>query len=179
MSSQHLEEFFTTYERLRDCLKITRRALKNGDVGVLKGTAFMGAPQAEAADWIDEVRKVVDDLVIVELWAWFERYVSEYAQTRALIMAEAAQPGFDRQLQIKVAEKIESWRLDEVLDVFKAIIDVNQLGHAINIKRYRDYIAHRNPKHSSPAQTEPKRAYSLLLSIIDAVEESSAALHRT
>lgn len=175
MSSQRLKDLFNTFQRLRDCLKVTRRAVRQGNLDLLDSTVFMGQSQTQAGDWIDQATEVANDLAIVALWAWFERYMTEYAQTRASEIASIAQPGFDQQLQGKMAENIESWRPDEVLDVFKSIIHADQIGHAKNIKKYRDYIAHRNPNRLPPAQAEPTTVYALFLAIINAVEEASAA----
>jgi hypothetical protein len=61
--------------------------------------------------------------------------------------------------------------LDDLLDLFKSLVEVDKIGVAKQIKDYRDWIAHRNPKRLPPAQTEPRTAYSVLAAIIDAIEE--------
>jgi hypothetical protein len=173
MSSPRLEEFFKTYEWLRDCLKVTKRAINEGNTRLLDDTAFMGQSQTQAADWIDDASKAADDFAVVALWAWFERYLIEFTQAKASVIASSSPAEFAQRLQARVTQVIEYWRPDDLLDLFKAITDANQIGTAKQIKDYRDWIAHRNPRRPAPAQTEPANAYSLFLAIIDAVERVS------
>ena len=134
----------------------------------------MGQSQSEAADWIDQAAQAADDLAIVALWAWFERYLIEFTQTKAEITS-CSPVEFAQVLQARITQAIEYWRPDDLLDLFKTITDANQIGTAKQIKDYRDWIAHRNPKRRAPAQTDPATAYSLFLAIIEAVEQGAAA----
>jgi hypothetical protein len=108
------------------------------------------------------------------LWAWFERYLIEFIQAKAAI-ASSSPAEFAQRLQARITQAIEYWRPDDLLDLFKTVTDANRIGTAKQIKDYRDWIAHRNPKRQAPAQTEPANAYSLFLEIIDAVEQASSA----
>jgi len=170
MSSEPLAEFFATHQRLRDCLKIARRAIDAGSIELLEATAFIGESKEQAEQWIDDARRGAEDLAIVALWAWFERYLIEYAQARAGAVANARPLAFAEQLSARFGREIEHWRLDDLLDLFKSLIDADQIGIAKQIKDYRDWIAHRNPKRLPPAQTEPRTAYSVLAAIIDAID---------
>ena len=172
MSSEPLAEFFATHRRLRDCLKIARRAIDSEKLDLLDGTDFIAASRQQAAEWIDQARKDADDLAVVALWAWFERHLIEYAQLRAESVGTSTPSAFAQELKAKVTNEIEYWRVDEILDVFKSIIEADQIGIAKQVKKYRDWIAHRNPNRVPPAQTEPTSAYSLLAAIINAVEEA-------
>jgi len=124
-----------------------------------------------AGDWIDQATEVADDLAIVALWAWFERYLIEFTQTMVVI-ASPSPADFAEHLQVRITKEIERWPADSLLDLFKSVIDANKIGIAKQIKDYRDWIAHRNVNRRPPAKTEPANAYSLLLAIIDAVERT-------
>jgi hypothetical protein len=78
MSSDSLDQFFATYQRLSDCLKIAGRAVNAVNVRMLQGTEFLGQPRDQAARWVEETRKAVDDLSVVAFWALFERQLIEY-----------------------------------------------------------------------------------------------------
>ncbi len=172
MSSESLAAFFATHQRLRDCLKVARRAVEAESVELLDSTAFIGTSKEQAQNWIDEARQSAEDLAIVALWAWFERYLIEYAQIRAGTVATATPTPFAEELSAKVEREIERWRLDDVLDLFKSLVEAGQIGIAKQIKDYRDWVAHRNPERLPPAQTEPRTAYSVLAAIIDAIERA-------
>ncbi|MGO9264660.1 MAG: hypothetical protein ACLQBA_07185 [Candidatus Binataceae bacterium] len=106
------------------------------------------------------------------LWAWFERHLIEYAKLRAGVVETTNPLAFAQELKSKVTKEIEHWRIDELLDVFKSIVEGKQIGIAKQVKDYRDWIAHRNPNRLPPAQTDPTAAYSLLATIIDAIEQA-------
>jgi len=172
MSSDSLNHLFATYRRLGDCLKIAGRAVDTENLRMLEGTEFVGQPKIQAASWIQETRKTVDDLSVVGLWALFERYVIEYTQERAVPLGDTEPVDFGERLHKKVEGEIERWRADEILDLFKGVIKPDQIGIAKQIKEYRDWVAHRNPKRLPSAQTEPKSAYNILFTIVDALERT-------
>jgi hypothetical protein len=177
MSSESLAELFGSYRRLRDCLKIARPAVDSANLQLLNGTEFLGETKVEAAESLDRARQAVDDLVVAAMWAWFERYLIDYTMDRAGALESSNPTGFGRRLRERVTHEIEYWRLDDVLDLFKGLVDSSQIGIAKQIKDYRDWIAHRNPNCPPPAQTEPRGAYNLLLALINAVEEASTVTH--
>jgi hypothetical protein len=43
------------------------------------------------------------------------------------------------------------------------------LGDAKNVKRYRDWVAHRNERRGHNGKTDPKFAYNTLSQIVDAI----------
>jgi hypothetical protein len=170
MSSEPLFEFFATHRRLRECLEIATRVVEAERTDLLKGTDFGAASRQQAREWIGQARKDADELAIVALWAWFERYLVEYVKVRAEALRTSKPAAFAEELKDTVTEQIEYWRIDDILDLFKSVIDANQIGVAKRLKKYRDWVAHRNPNRVPSARTDPTSAYSLLAAIIDAVE---------
>lgn len=154
-------------------MKIARRAVEAESVELLDSTAFIGESKEEARKWIDDARQGAEDLAIVGLWAWFERYLIDYAQTKAGTLGTARPIAFGEELSAKVGKEIEHWRLDDILDLFKSLVNPDQIGIAKQIKDYRDWIAHRNPNRPKPAQTEPRTANSVLAAIIDVIERAT------
>jgi hypothetical protein len=47
---------------------------------MLNGTGFVGESKTQADAWIKDAREIADSIAVVALWAWFERYLIEYAQ---------------------------------------------------------------------------------------------------
>lgn len=172
MSSDSIKDLFATYRRLRDCLKIASRAVDTENLRMLEGTEFVGQGKIQAASWIEETRKTVDDLSVVALWASFERYVIEYTQKRAVPLGATEPLDFGKRLHKKVEDEVERWRADEILDLFKGVIEPQQIGLAKQVKEYRDWVAHRNPNRLPSAQTEPKSTYNVLFTILDALERT-------
>jgi hypothetical protein len=167
MSSDSLDQFFAISQRLRDCLKIAGRAVNAVNVRMLQGTEFLGQPRDQAARWVEETRKAVDDLSVVAFWALFERQLIEYTQERMALLNAADPVEFAQPLREKVEAEIEGWRPSEILDLFKALVDPNQIGIAKQIKGYRYWVAHRNPRRPPSAQAEPTAVYRVLFAILD------------
>jgi hypothetical protein len=170
MKSDSMSRVFTTYQRLRDCLTIAIRAIAVDGSGMIDGTDFVGRSTNQSRALIEETIQTIDDLTLVGLWAFFEREVVEYVQGQTTSLQTVAPLEFARPLHDKVHSEIERWRVDDLLDLFKGTIDANQVGRAKQIKDYRDWVAHRNPKRLPPAQMEPEDAYAVLLEIISELE---------
>ncbi len=170
MKSDLLSKSFATYQRLRDCLTIAIRAVESADSRMIDDTIFAEQPKAQSRALIEETTKTVDDLALVELWAFFEREIIEYTQGQAGALQTVEPLRFAKTLHDKVHGEVERWRLDDLLDLFKGLVDPNQVGRAKQIKDYRDWVAHRNPNRSPSAQTEPNSAYAVLLAIVSELE---------
>jgi hypothetical protein len=60
-------------------------------------------------------------------------------------------------------------RLDDSLDILKGIVDPARIGQAKQVKQFRDWVAHKNPRNIPPA-VDPATAYQLLSELIVAME---------
>ena len=165
-----MSRVFAAYQRVRDCLTIAIRAIAVDGSRLIDGTEFVGRPAAQSKALIEETIATIDDLALVGMWAFFEREVIEYVQDRTAALQAADPQEFARPLHDKVRAEIERWRLDDLLDLFKGLVDPNQVGRAKQIKNYRDWVSHRNPNRLPSTQMEPKDAYAVLLEIISELE---------
>jgi hypothetical protein len=60
-------------------------------------------------------------------------------------------------------------RRDKLLDLYKGWLDSDTLGRIKQIKEYRDWISHRNPKRAKPAIIDPIAARAILGSVVDQI----------
>jgi hypothetical protein len=65
---------------------------------------------------------------------------------------------------------VEYWRAEHILDIFKKNIDGALIGDAKKIKKYRDWVAHRNPRKPPPEDVTPEFACRILSEILMRVE---------
>jgi hypothetical protein len=72
---------------------------------------------------------------------------------------------------------VEYWRLDESLDLLAPIIGSHAVGRAKQIKRYRDWIVHRNPRKPSPDKIDPATAKVLLADLSGLLEAQPKPTH--
>lgn len=93
-----------------------------------------------------------------------ERYFPRWKESRKLLI-EPVSP-FAIEVQQKVEDSIEYWKIGEVLDLYKVLVPADLIGQAKQVKRYRDWVAHKNPKKPSPAKITAELAYEVLASVL-------------
>lgn len=171
MSSNNiLHNIWQSYQATVDCFKIAGRSVNREKYQLLNRTNFIGTPPEKADELIRKSRSDADDYVILSLWAVFERKLFEYLQRISKKIADSNESNFNKELQNKIEDEIEYWKLDAILDLFKVVVSPELIGNAKQVKRYRDWLAHRNPKKGAPANVPPKTAYEILSRIIDCIE---------
>ena len=160
------DPIWKVYEVTKDCLKVAQRTVSGCDDRLLRETQFIGTSVPESTEWIARSRSESDDFVIMSLWVTFERIVISYLQEKGKRILEAQPASFSKRLYSRFEMEVEYWRIEDVLDFFKSGIDPVLIGDAKNIKRYRDWIAHRNPNRKSPPKVYPVFAYRILSEIL-------------
>ncbi|AFM26903.1 hypothetical protein [Desulfomonile tiedjei] len=165
-----LNVILNTYFTTRDCIRVTTRAHKQQDLRLLSDTGFTALEVPAAEELTEKCRKEVEDYAIVALWAVFERFLIEYLQTKGLPLRDVPPTAFSEPFFEKFEIEVERWRIVEILDLFKPIIDPDLLGKAKQIKKYRDWLAHKNDRKGHDGKTDPKAAYQILSKIIQSIE---------
>jgi hypothetical protein len=108
-------------------------------------------------------------MTVLALWVEFERFIIDHVMSQVRVAATAVAP-FNGQLTAHIERQIEFSRFDEILDLYKGWIDSNLIGEVKNIKRYRDWISHRNPKRGTPATVLPVNARVILGTVMDGMK---------
>jgi hypothetical protein len=170
-ATEVLKTIWHTYQVTQDCLKIAGRSIEAQNLSVLKNTEFITSTAAQARQAIQESRDNADDYVILSLWVAFERILFDCLRYESERILSHQQSGLTLRVHQKIASDLGYWKIDDVLEIFKVVIDPQIIGQARQIKRYRDWIAHKNPKKPMPQVVEPKIAYRVLLEIIHLLEE--------
>jgi hypothetical protein len=157
-----LDTLWENYLVAEDCLRIAQRSVKNNDISSIQGTDFMETPRDKAFLKIEKCRKNTDDYFVLAFWASFERCLFDYIQAQGRIIFGTQPSVFNEKFHQKIETQMEYWKSNEVLDLFKAIIDPNLIGQAKQVKQYRDWVAHRNPNKPLPVNVTPQIAYDIL-----------------
>ncbi|MGZ8175675.1 MULTISPECIES: hypothetical protein [Methylobacter] len=165
-ASNTVDDIWRSYQITLDCLKIANHSIVNNDISSLAKTGFIGSPQDEAKRQIMESRSNADDYVILSLWASFERTLLSYVQGESNRILAEPTTNFTRSVHQKIDDEIEYWRVDDILNIFKTIISPDLIGQAKQVKKYRDWVAHRNIKKGSPPNVPPQTAYTILSEIL-------------
>jgi hypothetical protein len=165
-----LEEIWNTYQVTKDCLKVTERSInkKPHHLKILRSTDFISDTSHEANQKIKLSRDNADDYVILALWTVFERKLFEEVQIESRKNFDDNE--FAKRLQEECENKVEYWKFDEILDIYKSLIDTQLIGTAKNIKKYRDWVVHKNPNKQQPDNITPTLAYNTLYEMLERLE---------
>lgn len=107
-----------------------------------------------------EFKVKTEEYTILRLWTIFERYLLEL--TNQYIQKNKYEGVMRHVITEKMIEKMERWPLGEILDLYKNLIDSDTVGMIKQIKRYRDWLIHKNPKKGSPGKISYEETYVFL-----------------
>lgn len=164
-----------SYQATIDSMKVTRRAIDKGPARLVAGTNISEWPASDAAEKLKAVQDDVDDLFILALWAVFERELRDFVETEGARALASSSAPFYQNLSLLVCREVEYWNNDDLLDLFKTPANAPLIGNAKQVRQYRDWVAHRNPKRSRVANITPEIAYSTLSAIINTIENFGPA----
>lgn len=169
-ATDKLEEIWNTYQVTKDCLKVTERSInkKSNHLKILRSTDFITDTPQESNQKIKLGRDNADDYVILALWTVFERKLFEEVQLESRKNLEDNE--FSKKVQAECEKKVEYWKFDEILDIYKSFMDTQLIGTAKNIKKYRDWIVHKNPNKQAADNITPSLAYNTLYEILEILE---------
>jgi hypothetical protein len=169
-SNDILYDIWQSYLASIDCFKIAVRSVNREEYHLLSNTDFLTTPSEKVNELIKKSRSNADDYVILSLWAVFERKLFEYIQRLSKKISDGDESEFKKKVQIKMEYEIEYWKIDAILDLFKVVVKPELIGRAKEIKKYRDWVAHRSPNKQAPPNVMPKTAYDILSGIMKCIE---------
>lgn len=165
-----IDVVWNTYETTVECLKIVARNVHGKNISALGKSSFITENPEELSRKIDASTESASDYVILSLWAVFEPCLFSYLQEESRRMLSISKTQFTQCTQQKIQNELEYWRVDDVLDLFKSVLDSDLIGRAKQVKKYRDWVAHKNPRKSAPTNVPPQNAYKVLTDIVKKLE---------
>jgi hypothetical protein len=108
--------------------------------------------------------------VILAMWAEFERYLIEFLEARTASLRRIVPRRLWSKLGPHIAKGVENWKGDDRLDLLKGFVDPHRVGEAKEVKKYRDWVAHKNPRRRPSAIVDPDSTYQLLSEILAALD---------
>ncbi|WP_321871711.1 hypothetical protein [Paraburkholderia tropica] len=173
--SNPLQPIYDAFVVASDCFKVAARSVQNQQLNLLSRTQFVGATADEADVALKNASSQAADLAILALFATFERWVIEHLQNASSWIASGTPPGYSSNLAETFRKAVEYWRFEDILKLFGNEVDEALIMRAGQIKKYRDWIAHRNPQKAVPPNTTPQIAFEVLSDLIDQIRTTHAA----
>lgn len=168
-----LDEIWAWYEAARDSLRLALHVVASVPSSAIppdiipKKSIFQSARSDEVTQRLQKARQELDDLAIVALWASFEQQVLDHIEQ--VVHRTLKQKRKDRLQQRILQERLKNpryWHFEEVLDLYKAIIDPQLVGDVKQVLQYRNWIAHGRTS-PMPPNIVPRAAYERLKDFLD------------
>ncbi len=171
-----IEQVSRTWMLTQDALAVVRREVvkQSKDTTrtsrLLARTSFDECALSDAEIDIAACQQATQDFAILSMWAVFERRLISRLEEECQKMQGTQASEFNSLVFKKIANTVEYWRIDEALDLIKPLVGADLAGQAKSIKKYRDWVAHRNPRKPTPAKVDPQSARELLKLIAAALD---------
>ena len=150
-------------DKLKDALKIAKRALDNKSTNLTKRTRFENMSDSQINEWFHTSSEDIDEMAILYYWTAFERIIIDYLQNKCNVKDQSSIKDFDKKLSEELKEKIEHWRFDDILDLFKHGINSYTIGEAKKVKNFRNFIVHRSKNQPKVTQKQGEQILSSIL----------------
>jgi len=166
MNNQILKVVFSNYEILKDSIKVARRSINNELYQLHNRTVFLGEQKNQMLDRISDVETELDDIMILSLFASFERELRISIQSTIDSHANKPNPTLHRLIAL-TTESIERWTVSDMIDALSDVVAENIRGRVKQIYEYRNWVAHgKNQARVPSIRTDPKTVQITLLDFI-------------
>jgi len=171
-----IDQVGRTWNLTQDALSIVMREVhkqsKNTETTshIFARTGFEERALSQADADITDCKQVAEDFAILSMWAVFERRLIARLEDECYKMQGSQPTEFNQRIFEKISSAIEYWRVDEALDLIKPMVGSDLAGQAKSIKKYRDWVSHRNPHKPTPARVDPQTAREILKIIAAALD---------
>ncbi|MBF0472275.1 MAG: hypothetical protein HQK91_04265 [Nitrospirae bacterium] len=176
MSSDIIIDFdniLELYEYNKDCYKIIRNIQEINEHKLFDNTKFIDSDKVEIEILLEKTQKEADDYYMLYLWVTFERFIINFLSIKGEKLIDDKPELFADNFYCKFKENIERWRFDDVLDLFDEVLDKSLIDNVKKIKRYRDWIGHRNKKKKKPIAFNPYEVYNILIAMVKEIQQEA------
>ena len=162
MNVNSINQVFSTYETLKDSIKVTRRSIDKSIDVLHNKTLFFAEQKDKTMNQISLVETELDDIMILSLFASFERELRVSVQNIIDLSVNKSNPIIIKFIEL-TSESIERWAIKDIIDAFEGIVDENIRSKTKQIYEYRNWVAHgKNPDKLPSTRTDPKVVFITL-----------------
>jgi hypothetical protein len=167
MTADSINAVLATYHVINESLNIVEAlSPKPIDPVVARKTFVEGKSAVEIEDIIEYERTEFNDVMVVSLFAAFERELRSAFQNAVKTEWPAHKPTM---LNIRgmTTDAIERWVVLDMIAALRDVVDDNLRGEVKEIYTYRNWVAHGKNSRRAPArQAVPRQVYKTLLRFI-------------
>jgi len=173
LNLDYISSIYTNYRAVRDSIKVTRRSISREMFQLHNRTIFEDLQLSEVGHLVDSANKELADLIVLALFASFERQLRNEILDKSSKLQEVVPTALGERLDVLAKKEIERWRTDEIIDLFDFAVDGNIRGRMKQILEYRNWIAHGKNPDKLPASrtTEPKTTYDTIVNFVTQIKD--------
>lgn len=169
MTSDSLKQVFSTYNYLKDSVKVTKLSIDKSINQLHRNTIFYDKQTKDPNEIIEKIKLValeLDDIMILSLFASFERELRTSIQN---ILSRAINENDQIIVKLKLltSYSIERWAMNDIIDAFDGIVENDVRNKTKQIYKYRNWVAHGKNKDNPPStRIDSKTAFLVLYEFI-------------
>ena len=171
MKFEEIIDIYKNYKVIKDSIKVTRRSIVKDIPNLHQRTEFEGKKADEANQLAYVAQTALDDLIVLSLFASFERELRSEIKAIVYHINEFPHKKLGKKILVHTMKEIEYWSFSDILDMFKFSVDSETRGKLKQIADYRNWVAHgKSPKKLPAAKTEPKTTFETIMEFIYQIE---------
>jgi hypothetical protein len=174
MTANSINAVLKTYTVIDDSLKMIKRLAPQPIApAITQETFVIGKSAAEIKDTIEYERLEFNDVMVVSLFAAFERELRSAFENVANTEWSARTPTTLR-IRGLATDAIERWAVLDMVTALSDVVDGNLRGEVKEIYTYRNWVAHGKNSRRTPArQAVPMQVY---LTLSRFIQQAAAAM---
>ncbi len=173
MNERIVNDVFSVYEFLKDSIKVTKRSIVKDMFDLHNRTLFWGEQKELVMKQFVGVESELEDIMILSLFASFERELRVSIQTAIDGNVRKLNPTLER-LALLLSGSIERWTVLDMIDALEDVVDRDTRSKAKQIYNYRNWVAHgKNPAKPPAIRTDPK---TVQVALIDFMVQAKKAI---
>jgi hypothetical protein len=170
MMSNPLDPIWDAHESAQSALNVVKRCVDVPGINrrkALSNTRFYGLPDVQCLELIVGARLELNDAAIFSLYGAFEARLREHMSRQAPLLHAAIRPApeFGVALAVSFSEFCASNRMDDLVDLFSAIVGQQIIAQVGSIRAYRHWLAHGRA-WKRPARLRPPFVYQTLTAFL-------------
>jgi hypothetical protein len=162
MKADTLQQVFSTYEFLKDSMKVARKSIKRSLGALHDNTVFFGQNGDEMIAAISSVEVELDDIMVLSLFATFEREL-RLSMQNIIDSSVKKTNSFMLRIVDLTSNSIERWAIKDIVDTFENVVTNTIRSQVKQIYDYRNWVAHGRNIDKMPAiRTDSKTVFIVL-----------------
>lgn len=162
-----LDGIFDAYKNAMHAMAVVRRCVERPGVDrrlAFGKTRYYGLARVEVEVMLAASESEMDDLIVLSLYAAFERRVRDHVASQSYLLRGATIPSevFGEELEKWFLGQYQRMRMEEVLSFYAPPVSRDLVADVGNVRAFRHWVAHGRNPNANKTSIDPAFAYRVL-----------------